>query len=198
MSLISSTNQSGASAGGNVVARDLNDNSTHLHLPPMSESTSLHSALGKWIEQLELAKLEDETIAYDVANLAFYKRKRISDDGINGLDEKLCAGDRSNRREDAIEQKLSFEMILTEWSLYASAQEIFAYLLAKIHRNFNLLKDTVPTNAAPHVLDHIIDQQVLEPIVNECGQVQHFEVNLNVALGMLYWLADQCVIRWHK
>ena len=145
-----------------------------------------------------MAKCADETIAYDVANLAFYKRKRTSDDGINGLDAKLRAGGRAQRHEDAFDQKLSFEMILTEWSFYASAQEIFAYLLAKIHRNFNLLKDTVPTDAAPHVLDHIIDRQVLEPIVNECGQVEHFEVNLNVALGMLYWLADQCVIRWHK
>ena len=193
-----SRNQSGASAGGDIAGGDLTKNTTNLHLPPVSEHVSLHSALGKWIKQLEHAKLTDETIAYDVANLAFYKRKRTSDDGINGLEAKLHSGGRSNRLEDAQDQKLSFEMILTEWSFYASAQEIFAYLLAKIHRNFNLLKETVPENAEPHILDRIIDGQVLEPIVDECGQVQHFEINLNVALGMLYWLADQCVIRWHK
>lgn len=193
-----STNQSRASAGQNLVGRDLTQNSTHIHLPEISDKFSLHSALKKWIEQLELARLADDTIEFEVANFAFYKRKRIADDGVNGLEAKLRRGGRERRLQDAVDQKLSFEMILTEWSLFASAQEIFAHLLAKIHNNFNLLKEAVPGDTAPFVLDQLISSRILEPIVEECGQVQQFEVNLNVALGMLYWLADQCFIRWHE
>lgn len=193
-----STNQSKASAGQNLVGRDLTQNSTHIHLPEVSDKSSLHSALRKWIEQLELARLADDTITFEVASLAFYKRKRTADDGVNGLEAKLRKGGRDRRLQDAVDQKLSFEMILTEWSLFASAQEIFAHLLAKIHNNFNLLRESVPGDSAPFVLDQLINSRILEPIVEECGQVQQFEVNLNVALGMLYWLADQCFIRWHE
>ncbi|WP_368039360.1 MULTISPECIES: ABC-three component system protein [unclassified Tardiphaga] len=37
----------------------------------------------------------------------------------------------------------------------------------------------------------------MEPTVSECG-ASVFEIDHNTALGMVYWLAEQCFVRWHR
>ncbi len=82
--------------------------------------------------------------------------------------------------------------------MYASAQEIFAHMLAKVERAFKQqIKPKLP-DLSHDVADSMVDKLVLNPIIDECSKINHFFVNVNVALGMLYWLADHCFIRWHE
>jgi len=46
-------------------------------------------------------------------------------------------------------------------------------------------------------LNTLVNELIVEPTVNECG-ASVFEIDHNTALGMVYWLAEQCFVRWHK
>ncbi|HEY9038599.1 MAG TPA: ABC-three component system protein [Roseovarius sp.] len=190
-----SVNQSNASAGRDVVAG--NKNTTVLVLPSVGVEIT-QAALEAWVIQLQKAIEENDTISHFVRNLQYFHRKKEASDGIVGLEAKLKASGRIAHTEDAIDQKLEFERLLEEWSYYASAQEILAYLLAKVQRGFLLTASPYLNDMDAHALDKVVDQLVLEPIIAECAKIPHFSVNLNVALGMLYWLAEQCFVRWHK
>jgi len=39
-------------------------------------------------------------------------------------------------------------------------------------------------------------ERIANPIVEECGS-DLMSVNHNLVLGMIYWLAEQCFIKWH-
>jgi hypothetical protein len=190
-------NQSSASAGGDIVGG--NKTTTTIVLSSIQEgSTVTYPALERWIEELRAACELDLMISYHVRSFELYTRKRAADDGIEGLINKLNAANRGSLVADAIEQKVHFEKLLDEWSYYASAQEIFAYLLAKIRRGFSLTATPNIGLVPEHIIDQLVDKDVLLPLVDECSKIPQFSVNLDVALGMLYWLADQCFLRWHK
>ena len=81
--------------------------------------------------------------------------------------------------------------------MYASAQEIFAHLLAKAELEFS-------THVLPQIdslseveINEAITKRIVDPIVAECG-TSVFKLNHATAMGMLYWLAEQCFVRWHK
>lgn len=138
----------------------------------------------------------DEKCLDIIFRLQRFHTKRASA-GVVGLEAKLEAADRSEEIEAALERKEMFAKLLEEWSLYASAQEIFVYLLARAEQVFNDLIypevgscSVVETNAK-------ITNLIVEPTVAECG-ASVFKVDNNVAMGLIYWLAEQCFIRWHK
>lgn len=187
--------QNHASAGRDLVAGNVFK--TSIVLPAIDTEVS-QAALETWVKQLQEAIEDSDTISHMVRSMEYFHRKRAAADGIVGLEAKLKEGGREAHQDDAIDQKLEFERLLEEWSYYASAQEILAYLLAKIQRNFMLVANPHLEDVPPHTLDQVVDQQVLGPIIAECAKIPQFEVNLNVALGMLYWLAEQCYVRWHK
>jgi hypothetical protein len=39
--------------------------------------------------------------------------------------------------------------------------------------------------------------RIVNPIVEECGG-DIMSVNHNIVQGMVYWLAEQCFIKWHN
>jgi hypothetical protein len=90
-----------------------------------------------------------------------------------------------------------FVKLLEKWSLYASAQEIFAYLLAKAEYEFNYL--IYPKIAESNVVEinQLVQELIVVPTIQECG-TSVFTLNHGVAMGMLYWLAEQCFVRWHQ
>jgi hypothetical protein len=45
-------------------------------------------------------------------------------------------------------------------------------------------------------IDEATAAHILDPTIEQCG-TSVFVVNHSIALGMLYWLAEQCYIRWH-
>jgi hypothetical protein len=93
--------------------------------------------------------------------------------------------------------KEMFVKLLEKWSLYASAQEIFAYLLAKAEYNFNYLIHPKIDPANVVEINQLIHDKIVMPTIEQCG-ASVFTLNHGVAMGMLYWLAEQCFIRWHQ
>jgi vacuolar-type H+-ATPase subunit I/STV1 len=120
--------QQGASAHGDVVGRDKIE-----HYHPASASPGVVQQL---LEKLQAEIDKNEKVRHTVEALAHFQSRR-SHDGIDGLEAKLKAGHRTDEYLSALEKKELFAKLLEKWSLYASAQEIFAFLLAKAEYEFN-------------------------------------------------------------
>jgi hypothetical protein len=81
--------------------------------------------------------------------------------------------------------------------LYASAQEIFAYLLAKAEHEFSYIIHPQIPNLDPVAVNQLVNDRIVTPTLEECG-CSVFTLNHAVVMGMIYWLAEQCFIRWHQ
>jgi len=183
-------------AGKDVVAGNKFElpNATFNVLPAVPD----YSLINKLVDELRAAIDDDEEAKHTVATLQIYKRGRKPADGINGLEDKLENANRSHELEDALDQKQLFVELLEKWSYFASAQEIFAHLLGRMRRSFSTkILPKIPDSAAAEI-DALVDDEIVDPILNECSQIPQFTVNSDVALGMYYWLADQCYVRWHS
>ena len=45
--------------------------------------------------------------------------------------------------------------------------------------------------------NQIVTERIVYPIVDEVG-IGVFSVDHQTVMGMFYWLAEQCYVRWHK
>lgn len=179
--------QENIEAGGDVVGRD-------------KIQQYFNSAPKGMVERL-LARLhqqvqDDEQTRETIDELARYHRKR-SIDGVEGLEAKLNVSGRGHCYMDAIEKKEMFAKLLEKWSLYESAQQIFVHILAKAENEFNSVIYLQIPERSEHEVNAMVFERIVEPIVNECGS-DFFAMNYNVVQGMVYWLAEQCFIRWHR
>jgi hypothetical protein len=183
-------NQSGSKAGGDIVARDKIEH--HHHHPVTIPSGVVEKLIQKLLAEISLSI----HVQHSVDALANFERNR-SVDGIDGLEAKLMVADREEEIWAAIDKKEQFVKLLEKWSLYASAQEIFAYLLAKAEHEFNhFVYPKIPLLPALEI-DQIVHDRIVQTTISECG-VDVFVLNHSTAMGMLYWLAEHCFIRWHK
>lgn len=131
-----------------------------------------------------------------VDSLQYYLKKH-SVDGVDGLEAKLDHAQMGARKLDAIRKKELFGKLLEEKSFYASAQEIFAYLLSSVETNFNTYVYPSIGNVTLEQLDILVKEKVADPVLADIGGAA-FMINYNHVLGMVYWLAEQCFVRWHK
>lgn len=181
-------NQKGATAKGDLVGRDKTE--IHHH----HSSTKLSN-----IDKLK-ARLQEE-VAQGRCSSDFMEqlqrfKKRVPEDGIVGLQAKLEIAGRSDQVLLAFEMKEQFAKLLEKWSLYGSAQEIFIYLLAMAEYKYSHQIFPQIANLAPVSIDELIDQKIITPAIDEVG-VDVFSLDHQTAMGMIYWLAEQCRVRWH-
>lgn len=177
--------QQHSSAGGDIVGRD--------------KVTTYNSAPKGKIEKL-LVKLQEQ---YDgdhetqsiIDELARYHSRRAVD-GVIGLEAKLTAAEKSDCYEDAIEKKEMFAKLLQKWTMYSSAQLIFSHILAKAEVEFTqVIYPQIPDKSEAEI-NTLVVERIVNPIVEECGD-DLLAINHNLVQGMVYWLAEQCFIRWH-
>jgi hypothetical protein len=183
-------NQSGASAGGDLVGGNKTVNN-YFH-PASSQSGIVEQLLAKL--QAEIDK--NEQVRHIVENLQYFYKKRAPD-GINGLEAKLTAGRRDHEIYLALEKKELFAKLLEKWSLYASAQEIFACLLAKAEHEFSMFVYPKIGKLDQDGINQLVNDRIVTPAISECG-VGVFTLNHSIVMGMIYWLAEQCFVRWHQ
>ena len=122
---------------------------------------------------------------------------QIASDGIVGLEAKLAAGHRGYETEAALEKKELFAKLLERFSLYASAQEILAHLLARVEYHFTQFVYPQIGELSVLQVNALVDANIVAPTVQECGS-SVFAIDHNVAMGMIYWLAERCYVRWHQ
>ena len=187
------SNQKNAIAGGDLVGGDkvVNNEITNNFLPPVT-SALVDRLLAKLRTEVEQGAHTQEIID----QLQFFY-KRSTSGGPAGLEEKLRAAGREYEIGHALEKKESFAKELERWSLYASAQSVFAHLLARAEHEFSM--SVLPNlNDADHAtINQMITARIVEPTVQECGD-DMLRVDHRVAMGMVYWLAEQCFIRWSR
>jgi hypothetical protein len=150
----------------------------------------------KLLEKLHAEMEKSENTRNIIDNLARYYEEH-SHDGVKGLKNKLDAAGRSGEYTDALEKKEMFAKLLEKWSLYASAQEIFVHLLARAEHEFNFIIYPQIANLKPYEVNQLVTEKIVAPMVAECGSTL-FNVNHGTAMGMIYWLAEQCFVRWHQ
>jgi hypothetical protein len=182
----SSVIQKGAEAGGDIVGGD--KVVLHVHNAPSSVIGDLLAKLQKEIQ-------DNEEVRQTIEALARFHTPRATD-GVVGLEAKLEAGGRSAEYLAALEKKEMFVKLLEKWSLYASAQEIFAFLLAQAEHHFTMRVHPQIKDLTQVQVNTLVDELIVVPTINQCG-ASVFVLNHHVCMGMIYWLAEQCFIRWH-
>ena len=178
--------QSGSAVQGSQIAGDQNNFYTPIATSP--------------VEKL-LAKLDSEIekqqhIQHTIDRLLRFQ-KSIAPDGVSGLEAKLLHANRGNEIYEALEKKEAFAMLLERYSLYASAQELFVVLLARAEYQFTRFIYPQVDDLSQVEVNLLIDERIVAPTVQECG-ASVIAIDHNVALGMVFWLAEQCYVRWHQ
>lgn len=183
----STVDQSHAHAGGHMAANDI-------YIANIgSQSVGIVETLLKKLQE-EMAT--DAKVADRIDRLQRYYVQRAHD-GIHGLKAKLTAANRLDTYDDAIEMKEMFAKLLERWSFYASAQQILVHLLARAERNFSDIILPQISDLSRAEVNSLAKELIVEPTVQDCG-ASVFEIDHNTATGMIYWLAEQCFVRWHK
>jgi len=181
--------QTGASAGADIVGRDKITNYNLLPAKPTNKIDLLLEKLGKEIELNERARDTLDSLS------RFHKKRAI--DGVEGLEAKLKAGGREYEIYDALEKKELFSKMLERYSHYASAQEILACLLARVEYSFQSFIYPQVDGLSIVEVNELVDAKIIEPTIDDCG-AGVLSMDHSVAMGMVYWLAEQCYVRWHK
>ncbi len=177
--------QQRSSAGGDIVG---GDKVTNYNAAPKGKIEKL---LIKLQEQYE----NDEETQSIIDELARYHSRRAVD-GITGLESKLAVAGKCDQYDDAIERKEMFAKLLQKWTMYSSAQLIFSHILAKAEIEFTQVIYPQIPEMSEATINALVIERIVNPIVDECGD-DLLVINHNLVLGMIYWLAEQCFIRWH-
>lgn len=180
--------QRNASAGRDLVAGD--SYTQHFHTTPR------RSVVDSYSERLAREITEDARCNEVIAELQYFI-ERIAPDGIVGLEAKLLHVGRQGQISEALRQKELFVRLLARFSLYQSAQIILAHLLSRAEFIFRtyILPHVAETDRA--AFDKLIYEHIIEPLVDEATGSE-LAINHHVAAGLVYWLADQCYVRWHQ
>lgn len=142
-------------------------------------------------------EIENNLHAKSVVDKLLRYNGQVTSDGVIGLEAKLAHANRQHEVLAALEQKEQFAKLIERFSLYASAQEIIVHLLARAEYNFThfVYPQLVQLNIIQ--VNDIINQNIVLPTVNDCG-ASVFAIDHGTAMGMIYWLAERCHVRWHQ
>ena len=181
------TNQRNASAGNNIVGRD--DNSI----------TNINVIRNERVRELVI-RLDREIAADEmrdqwVDSLQFFDQP-YAPDGIIGLEAKLERCGRPDKLVLALRHKELFVKFLSKYALYGAAQELLALCLHRVHQEFEAHVHPVCGEANITQIDQIIASRVISAVVAEYG-LGTFALDHGLVLGMTYWLAERCYVRWH-
>jgi hypothetical protein len=153
------------------------------------------SPIAAWMALLADEINTNKQVSDLIDTLQMYHEKH-SHDGINGLEAKLIHSGRSSETSLALRKKELFGRLLVKYSMFDSAQQIFAYLLSKIEQDFRSYVLPNLSGSSSGQIDQLLGQYVIEPCATEIKSGV-FCLNSAIAAGMVYWLAEQCYVRWH-
>jgi hypothetical protein len=163
-----------------------------LDLRRPTSSSKIEALKARLIVEME----RDKHVDAIVEELQHYHTRRRPLDGIEGLEAKLLAADRETELLDAMEQKERFSKLLLKWSLYASAQEIFVHLLSLAVHEFQMSIQPLIGDLDRLSYNTVVTQRIIRPLMDEVGDCP-LSLDALVTMGLYYWLAEQCFVRWH-
>lgn len=184
--------QAGACAGGDITGRDKITNTNNFDFSRSASAPKIQALKARLIAEME----RDHQVGAIIEDLQHYHNRRGAPDGIEGLEPKLRAAGRDYEILDALEQKERFAKLLSKWSLYASAQEIFVHLLALSVHEFRMSIQPIIGQLDRQAYNELVTYKIIRPLMDEVGDCP-LSMDAVVTMGLYYWLAEQCFVRWH-
>lgn len=179
-----------AQAGGNIVG----GNFTEVH--QYSGATALSGSIKDLVRKLQKEIDGDEKANGWIEDLLFFE-ENVPHDDIEGLEAKLDAAGMSQKSGIALKQKEMFAKFLEKRALYGAAQQLLALCLHRIFADFEAYIHPACGKVQPDELHLKIHDKIVCPVVADFCQGA-FNINHSLVLGMTYWLADRCYVRWHE
>lgn len=118
-------------------------------------------------------------------------------DGILGLENKLDHAGRADEKHFALDAKETFAKFLAEWRFYESAQAMIAFCMAVIESEYQMCVLPKIDKIEIDEINEVIREKIIIPLLNDMSGGSLY-VDSKIVCGMMYWLADQCYIRWHR
>lgn len=174
-------------AGGNM-------NNTYFNF---SNSVPGYSYMNTLIRRLK-KEMADNNICKETLENLTHLSTRTSREKLIGLEKKLEAGNRTEDIDFAQDVKEAFYRKIKKTENYASAQEIYAYLLSEVCSRFvDHVYPCIIEGKSKSEVNFLIAKFVFEPIQCMLGEniLKIFRTDIE---GMLYFLTDNCHIKWSK
>jgi hypothetical protein len=187
--LYSSRTQANNTAGGDIVAGDKHEHHAHLTSP----LTPIGALNARYLREQQSSP-EIEQI---IDALSHYMGKSTNPD-VRALAEKLTDSERGDLTQYAESLKERITKKILRFQTSVSAQQLFAHLLADLIRRFRLVVTPAIQEGQPrsHV-DRLISTEVIDPIVKGLEE-NVLGFTSEEILGMLFFLAGNCHLRWDK
>lgn len=143
-------------------------------------------------------EMADNNICKETLENLTHLSTRTSREKLIGLEKKLEAGNRIEDIDFAQDVKEAFYRKIKRTENYASAQEIYAYLLSEVCSRFvDHVYPCIIEGKSKSEVNFLIAKFVFEPIQCMLGEniLKIFRTDIE---GMLYFLTDNCHIKWSK
>jgi len=189
---INHVNQEDNSVEGDLVGRDKFEKNYHIGSTAFSGSSQLEKLYSRFEEE----KRTNATIDNIIDELQHYKNQ-LSDSSVLGLNVKLENGNRAHYLEFAMTVKEKFTKKLLKNEHSESAQEIYAFLLAKVYSSFQTnIKPRMTENHPEEYITRLIHEHIIKPLEDILGDnlLKIYEDDIH---GMIYFLTGNCHLNWN-
>ncbi|MCG8332312.1 MAG: hypothetical protein MI974_31790 [Chitinophagales bacterium] len=162
----------------------------------INRSKMVHTRLKELFVLFEKEEKENATIQNIIADLERLTTPATSE--VKGIEQKLTEGGRLSIIDYALETKEQYNMILTKYTFFESAQKINVYLLALVKSYYMRFVYPLVCNGADDiVINEIIVEKIVNPILESLeGDTMGFTAaHID---GMIYHLTGNCHMKWTK
>ena len=160
-----------------------------------SSSIGGKSQLEKLYDRLEKERQSSQVFSEIIDELLHFK-SNVDETDFIGLEKKLENGNRINYLNFAEKAKEKFakKLLLNEHS--ETAQQIYAFLLAKVYSSFELnIAPRIKENHPEIFINELVKQFIVNPLEEILGEnlLRIYDDEIN---GMIFFLTGNCHIKW--
>lgn len=151
--------------------------------------------MARMIEKFRREASNDSAMSETIQLL---QRWHKADGHVIGLEEKLEQGNRRDLIIFAMEAKERFSRSLVRHQYSPAAQEIYAFLLAKIYQIFvSIIYPEICRGVGMDKVDKLLVSEVYNQ-VEALLEDNPLQITPEEVMGMLYWLTGNCHLKWSK
>lgn len=187
--------QSRSKVSGDQIAGDKFEGDLHQTFNvalPKPRKPGRIEALIKTLREEMADKVE---LQHTMESLSRFER-RVAADDVVGLKAKLQTGGRAGEYNFALNDKEDFTKLLVRMQRYGAAQEILGIILAEIDFKHRHLIEPRINELTKAQINQLVEDEIIKPLIDQLD-VTEFGMTHSMAMGMIYWLAERCYVKWH-
>lgn len=183
--------QSNNEVKGDLAGNNINKQTYNIGIPSIGGKSQLE----RLYDRLEKERENSFIFSEIIDELLHFKNNADETDFI-GLEKKLENGNRIHYLNFAEKSKEKFtkKLLLNEHS--ETAQQIYAFLLAKVYSSFELnIAPRIKENHSEIFINELISQFIVNPLEEILGEnlLRIYDDEIN---GMIFFLTGNCHIKW--